>query len=172
MRPIERAQVLLECLRESLTAGPYPVPDEYVCLRFGNQVNPSLGTLTDECCTGLAWVRVAQIEGLQDPSAPDFNTCLHAERRLTLEVGTARCIPTGDVTRPTSCDAWTLAALQMDADHAAMEAALCCFRDTVSKFPYAPDVISVGIYEPFGPDGNCVSGTLQITLDYSCGCGT
>lgn len=172
MRPVARAQQLLECLREALADTPYPIPDEYVCLRFGNQVNPSLGTLTDECCTGLAWVRVALIEGLQDPSAPDMNVCLHAERRLTLELGTARCIPTGDITRPTSCDAWTAAALQMDSDHAAMEAALCCFRDVTAAAPFAPYAIVVGSYEPFGPDGNCISGTLQITLDYSCGCGT
>ena len=172
MRPVERAQILLECLREAIADGPYPIPDEYVCLRFGNQVNPSLGTLTDECCTGLAWVRVAQIEGLQDPGATDFNTCLHAERRLTLELGTARCIPTGTVQSPTSCDAWTETALKMDADHAAMEAALCCFRDIVADMPFAPYVITVGLYEPFGPDGICFSGTLQITMDYSCGCGT
>lgn len=172
MRPIQRAQQLLECLRTEIQAGPYPIADENVCLRFGNQVNPTLGTLTDECCAGLAWVRVETIEGLSDPSAPDFNVCLSAERRLTLELGTARCIPFGTTEAGPTCDQWTEAALKMDADHAAMEAALCCFREVVQAQPFAPDVISVGAYEPFGPDGNCISGTLLITLDYSCGCGT
>lgn len=172
MRPVARAQQLLECLRQEIQDGPYPIADEHVCLRFGNQVNPSLGTLTDECCTGLAWVRVVQVDGLQDPGAPDFNACLSAERRLTLEMGTARCIPFGTVESPTTCDQWTEAALKMDGDLSAMEAALCCFRDVVASQPFAPDVISVGTYEPFGPDGGCISGTLQITLDYSCACGT
>jgi hypothetical protein len=172
VRPIARAQQLLECLREAVQDGPAPIADEYVCLRFGNQVNPTLGTLTDECCTGLAWVRVVQVDGLADPSAPDYNACLFSERRLTLEMGTARCIPYGTVEAGPTCDQWTAAALEMDADHAAMEEALCCFREVVAGQPYAPDVISVGTYEPFGPDGNCISGTLQITLDYSCACGT
>lgn len=172
MRPVARAQQLLECLRTAIQDGPYPIADEYVCLRFGNQVNPSLGTLTDECCTGLTWVRVVTVEGVQDPSDPQYNACLSAQRRLTLEMGTARCIPFGTVEQPTTCDQWTEATLKMDADHAAMEQALCCFRDVVQAQSFAPDVIEVGVYEPFGPDGGCISGTLQITLDYSCACGT
>lgn len=172
MRPVQRAQQLLECLREAIAAGPNPIPAEQVCLRFGNQVNPTMGTLADECCTGLAWVRVVTVDGLQDASDPEYNACLASERRLTLEMGTARCIPFGSVQAGPTCDQWTEAALKMDADHAAMEQALCCFRETVASLPFAPDVINVGTYEPFGPDANCISGTVQITLDYSCGCGT
>lgn len=172
MRPVARAQQLLECFREAISEVSDPIPDEYVCLRFGNQVNPSLGTVQDECCTGLAWVRVVQVEGLQDPSDPAFNACLHSQRRLTLELGTARCIPFGSVEQGPTCDQWTAAALRMDSDHAAMERALCCFRDTVQDLPFAPEVITVGVYEPLGPDANCISGTLQITMDYSCACGT
>lgn len=173
MRPVERAQQLLECLRESLAAGPFPIADEYVCLRFGNQVNPAIGTLVDECCTGLAWVRVAQVDGIRnDADDPTYNTCLNHERRLTLELGTARCIPFGDVQQGPTCSQWTEAALKMDADQGAMEAAVCCFRELVSASPFPPYAIVVGTYEPFGPDGNCISGTLQITMDLSCACGT
>lgn len=172
MRPVQRAQQLLECFRTAIQDGPYPIVDEHVCLRFGNQVNPTMGTLTDECCTGLAWVRVVTVEGLQDPSAPDFNVCMSAERRLTLEMGTARCITFGTVEAGPTCDQWTEAALKMDADHEAMEQALCCFREVVQGMPFPPAAITVGTYEPFGPDATCISGTLQITLDYSCGCGS
>lgn len=172
MRPVQRAQQLLECFREGLADGPYPIADEHVCLRFGNQVNPTLGTLTDECCTGLAWVRVVTIDGLSDPADPQFNDCLSSQRRLTLELGTARCITFGTKEAGPSCDDWTEATLKMDSDHAAMEAALCCFRDVVRSQPFAPDVIAVGTYEPFGPDATCISGTLTVTLDYDCACGT
>lgn len=173
MRPIEHAQVLLQCLKESLDAGPNPIAPEHVCLRFGQTVNPSLGTGTDECCTGLAWTRVSSVLGIRnDPDDALFNVCINSERRLTLEMGTARCIPYGTVQTPTSCDDWTVAALKMDADHAAMEAAVCCFRDIVSTQPFAPSAIVVTEYTPQGPDGNCLSGTLQLSLDYSCGCGS
>ena len=85
-------------------------------------------------------------------------------------MGTARCIPYGSVQRPTSCDEWTEAALKMDADHAAMEEALCCFRAAVAAMPFAPYGIVALDYQPSGPDGNCITGRMQITIDYTCGC--
>jgi hypothetical protein len=172
VRPVESAQILLECLRAELATGPYPIADEHICLRFGQDVNPSLGTLTDECCTGLAWARVAGVDGLNDPDSTGAGICINSQRRLTLELGTARCVPYGTTQRPTSCADWTESALKMDADHAAMEAAVCCFRDTVQDMPWPPESIAVTTYQPFGPDGNCLRGTLQLTLDYSCGCGS
>lgn len=172
MRPVENAQILLACLKAELDAGPYPIADEHVCLRFGQEVRPSLGSLTDECCTGLAWTRVATVTGLNDPDLSGAGVCINSERRLTLEIGTARCIDQGTTQAPTTCDQWTVAALKMDSDHAAMEAAVCCFRDQVQDMSFAPQSITVTEYQPQGPDGNCILGTLQITLDYSCGCGS
>jgi len=173
MRPVEYAQILLGCLGAEISTGPYPIDDAYVCLRFGGDVAPMLGTETDECCTGLVWVRVAGASRIgPEGDDPQFNVCLHPGRRLTLEMGTARCIPYGTVQRPTSCEEWTEAALKMDADHQAMEAALCCFRAAVSAMPYAPHAIVATEYQPSGPDGNCILATLQLTLDYSCRCGS
>ncbi len=167
-RPVEFAQFLLECLRSEIQAGPNPIADQYVCLRFGEIVNPSLGTLTDECCTGLAWVRVAGNIPLADPDDPNGN-CLVTARRLTLEMGTARCIPTGTTQAPTTCDEWTAAALKMDADAQAMEDALCCFTALMNDSFGEPRMVP-GEYEPFGPDANCIRGTMTVTIDYDCGC--
>lgn len=168
-RPIEFAQVLLTCLKERLDLGPYPIAAEHVCLRFGQVVDPMLGTQTDECCTGLAWVRVANIESLADPDNQDTGNCLPTARRLTLEVGTARCVTWGTVQYPTSCDAWTAAALKMDADEQAMSDAVCCFADTMADSFGAPRILP-GEYQPAGPDGTCIKGTLTVTIDYDCGC--
>lgn len=168
-RPVEFAQVLLECLRERLAAGPNPIADEHVCLRFGERVDPMLGTNTDECCTGLAWVRVARIESLTDLDDSQTGNCVTTARRLTLELGTARCVSWGTVQTPTSCDAWTVAALKMDADEQAMSEAVCCFNDTMADSFGAPR-ISIGDYEPFGPDGTCIRGTQTVIVDYDCGC--
>jgi hypothetical protein len=170
MRPVEYAQILLTCLREELDGGPNPIVSERVCLRFGQEVRPSLGTQTDECCSGLAWVRVVEQDPLNSPDDLGSNNCpITSGRRLILEMGTARCIPFGTVQAPATCDQWTEAALKMDADHAAMEAALCCFGDAVADLPGVDNVFPL-IYNPFGPDGNCILGTLQVSLDYDCGC--
>jgi hypothetical protein len=166
-RPVEFAQILLQCLGEKIAAGPYPIPPEKVCLRFGERVNPTLGTSEDECCTGLAWVRVSNIDSLADPDDP--GNCISTARRITLEMGTARCIPFGTVGQGPSCDQWTVAALKMDADQAAMEAAICCANEAFMDLLVWPRTVP-GTYQPFGPDGNCLSGTMDLTIDYDCGC--
>ncbi len=168
-RPVEFAQILLTCLKERLDVGPNPIAAEHVCLRFGEIVNPVLGTNTDECCTGLAWVRVARIEALSDLDDQETGNCLPTARRLTLELGTARCVSWGTTQYPTSCDAWTDAALKMDADEQAMSEAVCCFADTMADSFGAPR-IAIGDYEPFGPDAICIRGTQTVTIDYDCGC--
>lgn len=166
-RPVEYAQLVLGCLNDAITAGPFPIPQEKICLRFGEIVNPTTGTGEDECCTGLAWVRVAGDVSLVDPDDP--NRCFGPSRRLVLELGTARCIPFGTVQAGPTCAQWTTAALTMDSDHAAMEQAVCCFRDLVSSMPFV-ERVRAGDYEPLGPDGNCIRGTLLMTIDYDCGC--
>ena len=169
-RPLEYAQTLLECLRDAIDARPYPIPEEKVCLRFGEVVNPTLGTNEDECCSGLAWVRVVDIEGIRaDLDGVSAGLCTKTERRLTLEIGTVRCIPPGDLSAGPTCAQWTEAATKMDSDHAAMEAALCCFNTELRQLrgtqAWAP-----GQYVPGGPDGNCITGAMTVIIDYSCGC--
>ena len=169
-RPGEYAQILLECFRTALETNPAPPPQEKICLRFGSEVNPQLGTLEDECCTGLAWVRVADVSAIVDPDDQQAGNCpITTARRLTLEIGTARCIPFGTVQAPPSCDTWTEKALQMDADLASIEAALCCFASAVEDLSDEPRVFP-GEYAPGGPDGNCISGTMTVIIDYDCGC--
>lgn len=157
------AQRLLACLQAELTdpAYPFPVPADKVMLRAGEDVAPMLSTVTDECCTGLGWVRIAGLSA----TAPDvtnvaFNRCFGTSRVLTLELGVARCIPTPGASGILTEDQWTQAALKLDEDNGAMERALCCaFEDDPTLGPYA-----VQAYEPFGPDGNCVGGRMTINI--------
>ena len=167
-RPVEFAQIVLTCLNEAITASPYPIPQEKICLRFGERVNPTIGTGEDECCTVLAWVRVFGIEPLdtfQDENSP----CINHSRRITLELGTARCIPFGTTQAGPTCDQWTEAAIKMDSDHGAMEDAICCAAESITELAYEP-IVRPGSYEVLGPDGNCISGTLLMNIDYDCGC--
>lgn len=165
--PGQYAQIVLSCLNEAITAGPFPIPQEKICLRFGERVNPTTGTSEDECCTGLAWVRVASIESLVDPDDP--NRCFGPSQRIQLELGTARCIPFGTVGAGPTCEQWTEATLKMDSDQQAMEAAVCCAAEAINEMPFINGV-RIGEYQPFGPDGNCILGTLQMTIDQDCGC--
>lgn len=167
--PAEFAQIVLACLNTEITAGPFPIPGEKICLRFGERVDPTIGTTEDECCTGLAWVRVVSVDNLINGDDP--NQCVYLKQRLTLELGVARCLPWGTRQAGPTCDEWTTVALRGDADQQAMQRAVCCARQAiVFAQPELAQAVLQGTYEASGPNGNCVSGTTQMTIDYDCGC--
>lgn len=161
------AQEILACLETALAAGPAPILPQHVMLRAGQEVTPLLSTTDDECCRGLGWVRVQSVSGVRQIGERDNVTCFQAERVLTLELGVARCAPTPDAGSIPTEDQWTAVALQLDADHGSMEAAVCCFIDMENP---GVEEFAVGSYEPFGVDGNCVGGrmTVQVRMKNCC----
>lgn len=159
---ITLAQDLLACLQASLAAGPTPIAPEHVMLRAGAEVTPLLGTSRDECCEGLGWVRIQGVSGVRQLGDRFNVTCFAQERDLTLELGVVRCAPSAPTTGVPTEDQWTAAALQLDADMGAMEAAVCCaFGDVEGS---AAEEVSVGAYQPLGVDGNCIGGTMTVTI--------
>lgn len=156
------AQELLACLETALAAGTQPILPQYVMLRAGDQVTPLLGTQDDECCRGLGWVRISRVSGVRQLGDRLNVTCFEQERELTLELGVARCAPTAPISGVPTEDQWTIAALQLDNDMGAMESAICCaFGDIEGS---AAEEVSVGEYTPFGVDGNCIGGTMTVTI--------
>lgn len=156
------AQELLSCLQMTLAAGPQPIPTEHVMLRAGSEVTPLVGTQRDECCEGLGWVRIQSVSGVRQIGDTLNVACFEAERDLTLELGVVRCAPSADSSTVPSAAQWMAAALQLDADMGAMEAAICCaFRDLEGS---AAEEVSVGEYRPLGVDGNCLGGTMTVTI--------
>lgn len=164
------AQDLLACLETALLAGPKPPPANKIMLRAGAEVTPLLGTGTDECCTGLGWVRIASISGVRQLGDLDNVSCFRQERTLTLELGVARCPPSAGISTVPTEDQWTAAALQLDADQGAMEAAICCAFGDIDNI--AAEEVAVGEYQPFGVDGNCIGGTMTVFVRMSACCVT
>jgi hypothetical protein len=164
------AQELLECLQAALATRPEPLPDERVCLRAGESVAPSLSTNADECCPGLAWVRVAGVEPAEGFVIANPR-CVNHVRTVTLEMGVVRCMPTPGPNNMVTCDQWTAKTLQLDSDYEAMEAALCCLSTQIQALPGDVDVVP-GPYAPLGPDGNCIGGTLTLQTVFACACGS
>lgn len=156
------AQDLLACLQTQLGANPVPIAPEHVMLRAGGEVTPLLGTRDDECCRGLGWVRIARISGVQQLGDTNNVSCFQAERDLVLELGVVRCAPSSDVSTVPTEDQWTAAAFQLDTDQGSMEAAICCaFGDLEGT---AAEEVAVGEYTPFGVDGNCIGGTMEVRI--------
>lgn len=164
------AQELRNCLETALEAQPFPTPAQ-ICLRGGEQVRPSISTVGDECCSGLAWVRIMGSEP-RFTEADNLGECLGALTRTRFELGVARCMPTPDADEMVTCEQWSEVVARMESDHSAMEAAICCFIDLAQTHPLGSPQVYRDVYTPIGPDGRCIQGTLELTIVHGCSCGT
>lgn len=171
MTPFEIAEALRVCLAEDSFNGD-PEPPAEICHRPGAEAPFAFGTAQDECCSGLAWVRVSSVEPVVealDTQDASFNPCSSGATRVTIELGVARCNPFGDKTAGPSCEAWTALALRMDRDRAAMNRAVCCAADALGvaegEVVYR---MRRGLYEPFPSGGGCAGGTLQVFAWIDC----
>lgn len=171
MTPFEIADALRACLVTAFEDDD-GIPAE-ICHRPGQEAPLSLGMAQDECCSGLGWVRIAGIDPVVDPDesqAPDFDQCHANGRRITLELGVARCNPFGDASRGPTCEAWTELALRMDLDAAAMRAAVCCFTAANDVGP-EQEIYRVrpGAWEPLESSGMCAGGIMIVVVWQECG---
>lgn len=166
MTPFEIADALRACLDTAFT-GDTGKPAE-ICHRPGDIVPLNFGTAQDECCTGLGWVRVASVEPVVDPQQSeqaDFNPCSITDSRITLELGVARCNPSGTKAAGPTCEQWTELAFRMDLDRAAMKRAVCCLQGEENNGVYR---IMPGTWTPLDSSGGCAGGTLSVVVYTDC----
>jgi len=148
---------LLECYCEQLQQVSEPVAE--CCLRPGDQVAYGLSLTQDECCSGLGWLRLARVAAGFPSDEDPITRCAPLQWRLELELGSARCAPTGSAEVLPTCAQWsTVHELLLEDFMAMRRAVICCFND-------GENLISIGEYAPFGAEGGCVGGTLGITIE-------
>lgn len=159
---LDLADALLGCLVAALAENPNP--PTMACLRVGEEVRQDLSIYQDECCDGLAYVKINQVypsasfpEILEDPT-----DCAIDQWAVDLEMGVFRCAPTGTLQHLATCDQWNSAATQVHFDAAAMRAAVACFRGTQTP----GDELVVRAWLPLGPAGACTGGTQIVTASF------
>lgn len=165
------AQQLLACLCDALTdlATPqFPVPGQ-CCIRVGESVVLDLDENTNECCQGLAYVRIAGFYPTGSPGAlfpnpsSDFalSKCAPYAWALQLEMGVFRCITADLIT----CPEWEVIAAQHMNDAKAMRRALCCFME-----PRDGSTVATGTWTPSGRSGGCIGSTWDISVEINNRC--
>ena len=153
---IAAAEDLLTCLEQAVA--DITSPPRYSSLRSGAAIALDLSQTQNECCDGLAWVRL----GDEFPGFPtqdeNPNPCDLGVWSVELEMGVARCAPVGDIQdTPTFDEHYALARLLAE-DSAAMRRALCCFK------PQLLGQMQVGRFTKFGPEGGCVGTIATVTV--------
>lgn len=147
---------LLACLKTEIAK--VAKPPKNVSLRTGPVVALLLSTTRDECCEGVAWVRVANVFPSSRFPNPDDEAFPEGPmaRAALLELGAARCAPTPPANRiPTSAE-WDAVSMAVLDDAAAMWRAICCWAGDRLYLP--------GLWEPLPVEGGCLGGTQQLTV--------
>jgi len=165
------ANALLACLTDQMQN--LPKPPAKTELRYGAETGPLIGPNVDECCAGLAWVRVAQVyPSWTDFPAPtnDWSPCGPLAYAVVLEMGSAFCMPWSDSEQefdnmdPPSTADWQQAfTTGMQHQTLMRRAAACCFAPTQRRV--------VGEWTPLSVEGGCTGGTLTVTVSVMAPCG-
>lgn len=151
---------LLLCLE--MEAARVPNPPAAVCMRPGDRVDLLMAQGRDECCEGLAWVRLAQVYPSNAFPIPNegYVKCLTGWA-VVVELGIARCAPIGDEHHLPSCDEWTATVNDTTADSAALRRTWMRLK-TIDDFRFTMTV--PGTYEPMTTEGGCVGGAMLLTV--------
>lgn len=151
---------LLLCLETEIAL--VPSPPATVCMRPGDRVDLLIAQGRDECCEGLAWVRLTGIyPSSQFPAQDETYVKCQGGWAVTVELGVARCAPTGDERHLPDCDQWVTAVNSVTADAAALRRTLLRLR-TLDNFRYTMTL--PGTWEPLTTEGGCVGGAMLVTV--------
>lgn len=157
------AAKLLVCLAGQVAQ--LPVPPKNVGLRPGAQAPIGISTTRDECCEGLAWIRLMKVSHSSTQNWPSADVipqgnCGTKLLALQFELGIVRCAPTPPAQKMTSSEQWNIVSEATYLDYIALERTVCCYIDQLRS----PPLYLVGDWSPLGVDGNCVGGTLEVTI--------
>lgn len=161
---------LLICLEQEILRLPEADRPKRIGLRTGDRVDFLVSTRQNECCLGLAWVRVASIAPSSTANWPSQDVvpprCGVQQWAVVLEMGIVRCAPVPTVSAIPTVDTWNGVTEAVLADFAVMDRAICCFQDGFRRLTLP------GQWQPLSIDGMCVGGTMELTAAASaCNCG-
>lgn len=164
------AEKLLACLCDQLATQPQPPLN--CCLRVGDVVYADFNQYQDQCCQGLAYVRISRIYPTNEfPAQLEVWTpCADVQFAAELEMGVFRCEPQQKGIDMPSCEEWTDTATLVANDWRAMVAATCCLDEQLRLESPGTPVLS-GVWQPLNSGGGCTGGMLPILVGVmNCAC--
>lgn len=162
-RALPVANQLLSCLCTAVLRNPKP-PRE--CgFRVGETGDPLAGIQEDECCGGLAFLRLSRIYPStnipnQNPD-PIICSLLWAAE---FEMGIWRCVDVGTMMAPPTQQQWNEVNTDQLNDFASIRDALCCYYNWSQQTNQGP-VVSIEEWAPKGdPEGGCYGSSITISI--------
>lgn len=158
---------LLTCLDQAIEK--LETPPKNIGLRPGDSVAFYVSRMRDECCEGLAWVRVVSVAPSSTNQWPNPDIlpqkCNTLRYAVVLEMGIVRCAPASGASEIPSQEQWDNLTETILDDMAAMQNAVCCFGDGFNG------LYLEGTWTPLSIEGACAGGSMNVTASASpCNC--
>jgi len=157
---------LAVCLCTSIAEAELPEPCRCGVVPGPIAVMDFCGTCASGSCGGQAWVRLVTEFPSRDFPSPTVESGCVDPIAVTLEVGIARCQPSGSAnairgyTPPTAEQQSEATRLQLADMRAIRRAIQCCLMDGA----YADNSYVLGSYTPLQVSGDCGGGFYQVTV--------
>jgi hypothetical protein len=160
-------QPILEDIRDLLSARVnHGLPPNHI--NFTPTLIPTgLETVIDNCCPGLAWVRVINVVPTTSFPSP-ANTMVGCPDTLfaaNLELGVSRCAAGIDEDGTIPIETLDYEAVQFGKDRSALIQTVIC-----DMAVYFECKISLGAWEPLATQGGCYGSTVQVAIPYRMCC--
>jgi hypothetical protein len=126
-----------------------------------------LETVIDNCCPGIAWVRVINVVPTVSFPSP-ANTMVGCPDTLfaaNLELGVARCAAGIDDDGTIPIEVLDAEAVAYGKDRSALIQTVIC-----DMAVYFDCKISLGAWEPLATEGGCYGSTVQVAIPYRMCC--
>lgn len=153
---------LLACLCEEITASGLPALCRCAVVPGPEAVMDMCGACENGKCGGQAWVRLVDANPSRTfPALDDTSQNCKSPLAFQLELGVARCLPTGTNSpvrgyEPPSVEQLLEATRLQMADMAAMRrAVMCCFGEDDATY-------LLTTYQPLSVTGDCGGGTWTV----------
>lgn len=159
---------MLSCLNDAFAH--HPEPPAIIRHQTGNgnaiaQIDPTRNPRRNECCEGLAWVRLASIfPAAGDTLAPDtrVGNCYRGWA-VQVELGAVRCWPGAG--KFADKEMWAESAYLVAQDAAALRRTVTCCYEPGNDLHQ----VAVGTWTPVGITGQCVGGRMPVTVSSDVG---
>lgn len=159
----------LQCLKSF--APIWPNAPQLFQVRPGNSFTASADSAFDECCAGVAWVRMGTMWPTDNfpVQKVDVGVAEETDWAVQVEFGIQRCIPTqgddGVYGSVVTTAQWLAATMQETDDAAMLRKAACCLRDSYVGFqgrPLGNSGFIMGTQTPLENSGPC-GGIMLLT---------
>lgn len=158
------------CLTSTVASMPTDEQPAHVIMAPGTERSGDMSQFEDQCCEGLAFVRMARTFASADfpnEDADPIPPCGPYAVAAVIEVGIIRCAPVGTADYMPSDDAWNAAAVQSAKDNGYLFSVMCCVRDLLES-RHQTSSIFYNDWMPTPVEGGCVGSRIQFTVQMEC----